>query len=716
MQSESGSAEARTQRLQQYCVNFDELLIGFKILFGQWGPVEYQEVRRRATQDGHWPWRTGDMWPTAVELETMVGGSEPPIYPVDSSYRMIIDDLMTADEPEGNDWQPNDGQGSMQEETLDVPSVGFLSPELWFSGDGFGCHKIPYRKTELSKFILHGFINSQHTLFNSLTSVLNWKIGNQNSTYTIQAYLATFVTEKLCQPEHFQNVFDMHTMASLLNIDSSSASDLANNSTIAMVYHGAVSLQTSGDDTHRNIDDIIARFLECPLLLPITASGNHVPHITSSDQVLQIVFQSTRSDGSSSYRTIHRSSKHSHGGWLIKKAEWLFLDQQSLVPFTTLAHNHSELWAGASYAFFFSAPMTHQSTRQIVNSVISANFRVQITNHLRSFPTNAYPVVPHGGSSTRTRDTSFRQPHNAGDSQREVDDCVQDDRVEEVMGAPIRFIQNDCDEMIKLKAAIVSLTAGETSKRAGFEVPTGDDDNSTFRLPHRSFDDRVQGDPVQFLQAAFPFLLFCPDKGSAYYYKDQRGEYQQATKLTFAAFAQKLMQHVDLVPTRDLETKEIIGSRRLRPFCTDHWFVFFCYKRLMFQQLCSIRFTMNPSYRDNLAVDTFSELLDIQSISREQLQEALEALSQARNGRRANNSVSRELKEFIEKLLKSLDGFAGGVSGTPMQDTMTKYASFLFVIANLLLLDLIERLSQLIDEKRSQWSSLCPWRVSFASC
>jgi hypothetical protein len=115
-------------------------------------------------------------------------------------------------------------------------------------------------------------------------------------------------------------------------------------------------------------------------------------------------------------------------------------------------------------------------------------------------------------------------------------------------------------------------------------------------------------------------------------------------------------------------------------------------------------------------VDTFSELLDIQSISREQLQEALEALSQARNGRRANNSVSRELKEFIEKLLKSLDGFAGGVSGTPMQDTMTKYASFLFVIANLLLLDLIERLSQLIDEKRSQWSSLCPWRVNFASC
>jgi hypothetical protein len=93
----------------------------------------------------------------------------------------------------------------------------------------------------------------------------------------------------------------------------------------------------------------------------------------------------------------------------------------------------------------------------------------------------------------------------------------------------------------------------------------------------------------------------------------------------------------------------------------------------MYQQLCSIRFTMNPSYRDNLAVDTVSDLLDIQSLSREQLQEAFEALScQTRRTGNRNRSDNLDLRRFVEKLLKSLDGFAGGVPGTPMSDTMTK--------------------------------------------
>ena len=53
---------------------------------------------------------------------------------------MIIDDIMTANELEGNDCQSiaNDGQGSIHQGTVNLPSVDFLSPELWFSGDGFG--------------------------------------------------------------------------------------------------------------------------------------------------------------------------------------------------------------------------------------------------------------------------------------------------------------------------------------------------------------------------------------------------------------------------------------------------------------------------------------------------------------------------------------------------------------------------------------------------
>ena len=82
---------------------------------------------------------------------------------------------------------------------------------------------------------------------------------------------------------------------------------------------------------------------------------------------------------------------------------------------------------------------------------------------------------------------------------------------------------------------------------------------------------------------------------------------------------------------------------------------------------------MNPSYRDNLAVDTVSDLLDIQSLSREQLQEAFEALScQTRRTGSRNRSDNLDLRRFVEKLLKSLYGFAGGVPGTPMSDTMTK--------------------------------------------
>ena len=57
LQSLSGTEQARTQHLQQYCVDFKELLTAFKILFGPYGPKEYQEVRRQARQDGHWPWQ-----------------------------------------------------------------------------------------------------------------------------------------------------------------------------------------------------------------------------------------------------------------------------------------------------------------------------------------------------------------------------------------------------------------------------------------------------------------------------------------------------------------------------------------------------------------------------------------------------------------------------------------------------------------------------------
>ena len=676
LQSLSGSEQARSQHLQQYCVDFAELLTAFKILFGPYGPIEYQEVRRQARQDDQWPWKNSageEQWPTEIELEAVVGGQLPPVYPIDTDFDMFMPGSVGAAAEDQNDYGPHDVSTATQshlhvinQQPLPFSPGTKLIPADWFLGDGFGMHKIPHRKPELAKLILHRYTSSDHMLLSTLTSVLNWTLGKQNTSYTIEAYLATKASEKSAISLDLQKTFDMNHMASLLNAESGNESSALS----VLIYRGAVKLDDP--NSYRHVDEIILDFIDRPLSIPTTTAGYHLTPVASPEQIRQIVFQlnHTTIDGKCIYRTIQRSVKRLQAAWVIKKTEWIFLDPLSLIPFQTVSHFTANIWSEASYAYFFSAPMPHESSRNAINTVVARNFRLRIQAHLERFTTDVHPSLP-----TRLR-PSIAEPIAADQTQYPVAfDQTQDDLLafpEFMSGSPIRFIQNDADELISLKAAIQSLQAGSRASGAGFDVHTIDEDNSTFRLPHRPFEDRVQGDPVQFLQAAFPHLLYCPDKGASFYTKNRRGEYEKTTSLTFAAFSKKLMQHVDVVPVRDSATNLIVGSRRHRPFCTDFWFVFFCYKRLMYQQLCSIRFTMNPSYRDNLAVDTVSDLLDIQSLSREQLQEAFEALScQTRIGNH-NRSDNAELRRFVEKLLRSLDGFAGGVPGTPMSDTMTK--------------------------------------------
>ena len=106
LQSPSGTEQARTQHLQQYCVDFKELLTAFKILFGPYGPKEYQEVRRQARQDGHWPWQNAageQQWPTEVELEAIVGGQLPPVYSIDSDLDMFMPGYVADEDQDHND-------------------------------------------------------------------------------------------------------------------------------------------------------------------------------------------------------------------------------------------------------------------------------------------------------------------------------------------------------------------------------------------------------------------------------------------------------------------------------------------------------------------------------------------------------------------------------------------------------------------------------------
>ena len=99
LQSQSGTAEARSRKLQQYCVDFAEMLMAFKILFGPFGPIEYQEVRRQAREQGYWPWGSdglGQEWPTVQELEDLVGGQVPPVYTIESDFDTFIPPTCSA--------------------------------------------------------------------------------------------------------------------------------------------------------------------------------------------------------------------------------------------------------------------------------------------------------------------------------------------------------------------------------------------------------------------------------------------------------------------------------------------------------------------------------------------------------------------------------------------------------------------------------------------
>ena len=85
----------------------------------------------------------------------------------------------------------------------------------------------------------------------------------------------------------------------------------------------------------------------------------------------------------------------------------------------------------------------------------------------------------------------------------------------ELLASSVRFIQNDVDELMDMKTVLENLGAGAScsgASRAEYTVPTNAEDTSTFRLPHRPFDDLVKGDPVSIFKWRFRICSTAPTK------------------------------------------------------------------------------------------------------------------------------------------------------------------------------------------------------------
>jgi hypothetical protein len=430
LQTKGGSGKQRRSAIKEYVVQFDELLLGLKILFGSHGPSKYRRYRQDSEQAGVWEWGSGgnETW-TVEKLKERYITPHPPVYEMESEFE-----------------QPNlELPGNVEDDEIHAA----LEDTLFRDGKTpYKLHKPNSRQVETAKFIVHKYIVG-HSLFSSLCSVLHWNLGHQNAMTTITAYLETVIpalllTGSFPPMNETGRTFPSSGWCHILSMDH--LSSLFNPEDNPAFYQGYTLINQGRTVT---MNDILWEGLNDPVQLLL---GSHCGVRRSSERspssIDQVIFLDLDLElgvlEQARYRTCYRS-KASGTKW------WRFDMQSTVQPFQLVGQDDSRLWTNAVVAYLFSAPRLESPTRKVINAAISLRFRTKICRQLVSLNATGPLLLQHANENVSRNNSDIANSGINVDEESCDEDSLPvppvESEMDPAMDTPCRFIQDGTLEL-----------------------------------------------------------------------------------------------------------------------------------------------------------------------------------------------------------------------------------------------------------------------------